>query len=139
LSNALNLFYAYFQTQQTNQAIKVLDQLTTQPTADVSTLVTVASAYAQLGHAEGLLNALLRLVKLMPDNPEAWYDLAGIQATMGKAQDAIRSLTRALQLSNDRLSRQPEAKDLAAIAAKDTRFAGLRGLPEFQRLLSGKP
>ena len=139
LSNALNLFYAYFQTQQTNQAIKVLDQLTTQPSADVSTLVTVASAYAQLGHAEGLLNALLRLVKLMPDNPEAWYDLAGIQATLGKAQDAIRSLTRALQLSNDRLSRQPEAKDLAAIAAKDTRFAGLRGLPEFQRLLSGKP
>jgi cytochrome c-type biogenesis protein CcmH/NrfG len=82
---------------------------------------------------------LLRLVKLMPDNPEAWYDLSGIQATLGKTQDAIRSLTRALQLSNDRLSRQPEAKDLAAIAAKDTRFAGLRGHPEFQRLLSGKP
>jgi len=101
--------------------------------------VAVASAYAQLGHAEGLLNALLRLVKLMPDNPEAWYDLAGIQATLGKAQEAIGSLTHALQLSNARLARQPEAKDLAVIAAKDSRFSGLRDLPEFRRLLSAKP
>jgi cytochrome c-type biogenesis protein CcmH/NrfG len=86
-----------------------------------------------------LLNALQRLVKLMPDSPEAWYDLAGIQATLSKAQEAIGSLTRALQLSKERLARQPEAKDLAGIAVKDQRFAALRELPEFQRLLSAKP
>jgi tetratricopeptide (TPR) repeat protein len=138
LSNALNLALAYFQLQQTNRGIQVLDQLIAQPQPDMNTLLTVAQAYAQLGYATGLEYALGRLVTIAPENPEAWYDLAAIQATLSRTNEAVASLGRAMQLSNQRLAQQPKAKNLAALATLDDKFATLRTMPQFQRLFAPK-
>jgi hypothetical protein len=54
---------------------------------------------------------LVRLVTSLRDNPEAWYDLAAIQATLSKTNEAVASLSRAVQLSNQRLAQQPKAKN----------------------------
>ena len=138
LTNALNLALAYFQLQQTNRGIQVLDQLIVQPQTDMSTLLTVAQAYAQLGYATGLEKALVRLVTIAPDNPEAWYDLAAIQATLSKTNEAVASLGRAVQLSNQRLAQQPKSKNLAALATLDDKFVSLRTMPQFRGLFAPK-
>jgi Flp pilus assembly protein TadD len=78
------------------------------------------------------------MVTIAPDNPEAWYDLAAIQATLSKTNEAVASLGRAVQLSNQRLAQQPKAKNLAALATLDDKFASLRAMPQFQGLFAPK-
>ena len=85
-----------------------------------------------------LEKALGRMVTIAPDNPEAWYDLAAIQATLSKTNEAVASLGRAVQLSNQRLAQQPKAKNLAALATLDDKFVALRVMPQFQGLFVPK-
>jgi len=76
--------------------------------------------------------------KLAPDSPEAWYDLAGLKANLGKAKEALPVLVKALELSAVRRQRDSKALDLANAARGDERFASLRQTPEFQRLVPPK-
>ena len=135
---AFNLVAARLQLQQTNAAFGVLDDIVTRPNADVGALLSVARAYVEIGQYARSEPALQRLVLLMPDSPEIWYDLAGAQTALGKTAEAIQSLARSLQLSAVRLASDPKASNLQALAVTDSRFQGLRGVPEFQRLVAPK-
>jgi hypothetical protein len=66
--------------------------------------------------------------------PEGWYDLAGIESSLGKRAEAISALRQAILLSDRRHAADPGAKDLKAIAKDDPRFAPVRGTAEFQEL-----
>jgi Flp pilus assembly protein TadD len=98
----------------------------------------VARRPEQLGYAAGLEKALGRLVAIAPENPEAWYDLAAIQATLSKTNEALASLRRAVQLSNQRLAQKKKKKNLAAVAPLDDNFVSLRTMRDFQRLFAPK-
>ncbi|MCL5098620.1 MAG: DUF2723 domain-containing protein [Candidatus Omnitrophica bacterium] len=131
---ALHLVSAYLQRQEVNRALPILNQLIAAPNVDSTTLLSAAQAYAQLGNVAKLEETLLKLVKLVPLNPEAWYDLAALQAVQGKNEESIKSLSKSIQLSNQRLKQQPNAKNLLAIAAEDGRFQALRQMPEYKKL-----
>jgi thioredoxin-like negative regulator of GroEL len=135
---AFHLAQAYIQRQLNNQALAVLDQVIALPQADVSALLTAAQGYAQLGSVPKLETALLKLVTLIPENPEAWYDLAALQAVQGKNDQALKSLAQSLQLNKKRMGQQPGAKNLSGFAAQDPRFQALRSLPEFKKLMSAQ-
>jgi tetratricopeptide (TPR) repeat protein len=138
LSAAFGLVSAYLSLQNTNEAYHVLDTLVANPHADATVLLSVARAYVDLnlyGHSEP---ALRKLVALIPDNPEIWYDLAGAQANLGKAGEAVQSLGMAIQFSDRRLATNPGATNLHVLAASDARFLALRGRPDFQSLIAPK-
>jgi len=122
--------------KRTNEAVAILDQMLNSPVADPGTMLQVARYYAELFQPLKLEQALLRLVRMLPDNPEAWYDLAGLQAGLGKSPAAIDSLRKAVELSNTRLKQQPASKDLAKEATTDERFVILRAAPEFQKIVN---
>jgi tetratricopeptide (TPR) repeat protein len=79
--------------------------------------------------------ALEKLVKLAPESPEAWYDLAAMKSILGKNQEALTTLGEALRLSRMRLQQDPKARSLLADLQTDQRFSPLRNLPEFKALL----
>ena len=133
---AFELASLYLQFQQTNAAFHILDQLISAPQADVNVLLSVADAYAKLKQGDRLEGVLQKLVKASPNNPEAWYDLASTEAVLGKSNEALKSLSRALQLSVARQAQQTNAPDLKKNAVADQNFASLRGLPEFQKLIA---
>lgn len=135
---AFALASAYLGLRRSNEAVRLLELLVVNQQSDPTTLLSVANAFAQLGEIVRLEATLLRLTFVLPDNPEVWYDLAAIQAVQGKAGQALGSLTRAIELSNARLARDTNQKDLILEARRDARFAALRETPEYQRLLGPK-
>jgi len=132
---ARQLVSAYLLTQQTNLAVSLVDQLVSGPQATAETLLDAAQVYNQVHDRSKLEGTLQKLVAIMPTSPEAWYDLAAVQVTLGKSPEAIASLKKAMQLSQTRFTNQAGAKDLRPELAVDPRFAPIRQWPEFQQML----
>jgi thioredoxin-like negative regulator of GroEL len=132
---AMTLAGAYVQAQQQGKVPEVLDQILANPKADGHALTFSANLFAQLGQIAKVEQALVNLVKLTPENPEGRYDLAAIQAMQGKNAEAVETLRASLTQSSQRLERDPKALNLYSNALGDARFAGLRAMPEFARLI----
>jgi tetratricopeptide (TPR) repeat protein len=133
-----NLVSAYMQLQQTNRAVQLLDEVLTNPHSDARAVLGVAQAYAHLNMHLKLEATLEKLVKVTPDSPEAWYDLAAMKAAIGKSSEIMQNLRQALELSAQRLAHDPKQRDLRAEAQKDARFNALRQSREFQELVAPK-
>jgi thioredoxin-like negative regulator of GroEL len=114
---------------------KTLDKLEAQSNLDANAVLSLAQGYATLANVAKLESTLERLTKLMPTNPEAWYDLAVLKAGIGKSAEALSALRQALDLSAKRLQSDPKARDLLAAAKNENRFGPLRQLPEFKKLV----
>jgi tetratricopeptide (TPR) repeat protein len=136
LQVAFQLASAYFQLQRSNQAVQVLDSLLSNTNADAQTILSVANAYSQIGYGVGLEHALSRLTDVMPDNPEAWYDLSRAQAALNKLPATLSTLQKAIELSEARLKTTPGAKDLAADALTNQSFTTFRANPAFLKVVT---
>jgi thioredoxin-like negative regulator of GroEL len=135
LPAAIGLAEGYRQSQKPDAAVALLDKTLNDPKLDANAALSIAQAYAALGNATKLEAALEKLTKLMPANPEAWYDLAVLKAGVGKSAEALSALRQALDLSAKRLQRDPKARDLLASARKEERFGTMRQTPEFKKMV----
>jgi tetratricopeptide (TPR) repeat protein len=133
-SAALGLAEGYRDLQKPEAAIRTLDQVVSHSQVDADTVVQAAQQYAAMTNHQKLAGALDLLTKLKPESPEVWYDLAAVKAVLGKSQEAMPALRRALDLSAQRLKQDPKAHDLQAVARQDSRFDSLRQMPEFKQL-----
>ena len=126
LQNLLSLADIYLQMQQTNRAIELFDRALADPHLAPNEAGFIAQTYAQMGNLAKLEGAIEKLVTLIPDQPEPWYDLAALDAVLGKPDQALQNLSRSLELSAQRLKTNSTARDLLAEARKDHRFDSLR-------------
>jgi thioredoxin-like negative regulator of GroEL len=134
---AFELASVFLAMHRTNDAMGVLERLVMEPGVDENALLSAASVFAEMGQGPRLETTLQQLVKATPDAPEAWYDLASTQAILGKPDEALTNLARAIELNRLRRQVNPAAPDLRTNVAASAAFAGLRGRAEFQRLLEG--
>ncbi len=88
-----------------------------------------------MGNLTKLQAVIQKIVTLVPDQPEPWYDLAALDTMLDKPDQGLQNLRRALDLSAQRLKSNPTARDLLLEARKDPRFDPLRNQPEFQKLV----
>jgi tetratricopeptide (TPR) repeat protein len=135
LQNLLSLAGIYIQMQQTNRAVELFDRALENPHLDPGAAGYIANAYAQMGNLVKLEAVLEKLVSLVPDQPEPLYDLAALNAVLGKQDLALQNLRKSLDLSARRLKTNPAAKDLSLELQKDRRFDVLRNLPAFQQIV----
>jgi tetratricopeptide (TPR) repeat protein len=126
---------SYIQLRDPLRARSVLNQLIEAPSVDPNTLIAAAQTYASLNDGENLEKTLARLVKLAPNSAEAWYDYAGVLASLRKPTEALHALSNALSLSDARRARDPNARDLRSVAATDGRFNSLRTLPGWRTIV----
>ena len=123
------------QLQQTNRAIELFDQALTRPEIKFNDVAAVAQYFAQLGNYTKLQSALEKMVELSHDQPEPRYDLAALQAMLGRSEESLTNLRIALAASAKQRATNPAAHDLLAAARMDGRFNTLRAQPEFQKLV----
>ena len=120
--------------QQTVDRLEALERAN--PTnVDANAVLASAQAYAELQNVPKLEAALEKLTKVMPQSPEAWYDLAALKASLGKSSGGPGSTAAGAGFERQRLKHNPKARDLLANARKEPRFAPLRNLPEFKKLV----
>ena len=130
---AYKLVSDYMQIQQTPQILEVIDRLIANPNVDVNGLLFCAQISNQLGQLPRVEQSLAKLVKISPENPEAWFDLAGVLALQNKQPEAMTALSESLKRSALRRTRDTNASDLAKNAMSDARFNAMRQSPDFQK------
>ncbi|MGD0207748.1 MAG: DUF2723 domain-containing protein [Verrucomicrobiota bacterium] len=135
LQNLLSLAGIYIQMQQTNRAIELFDRALANPHITSNEAGFIAQEYAKMGNLTKLEEAIQKIVALVPDQPEPWYDLAALNVVMGKPDQGLQNLRKALDLSAQRIKGNPTARDLLAEARKDPRFNSVRNTPEFQKIV----
>jgi len=138
VQNLVVLGGVYLQMQQTNQAVTLFDEALGRPEIKFPDAQMIAQHYAELGNLAKLETAVKTLVRLAPDQPESRYDLAALQAYTGQSTEALQNLKIALDLSAQRLAKDPKARDLVTAARTDPRLERIRSLPEFQKILPAK-
>jgi hypothetical protein len=126
------------QMQQTNRAVDLFDTALARPEIAFPEAAAIAQYYAQMGNYGKLETAIKKLVSLATDQPEPRYDLAALQAIMGNQTESLQNLKMALDMSAQRLAKNPAARDLQDAARTDNRLDRLRALPEFQQLVPPK-
>jgi tetratricopeptide (TPR) repeat protein len=132
---AFELAMKYWTAQQPDKAMAVLDSIVNHPQADAGVVYQVSGIYHQLNNVQKLEITLQKLVKLAPNEPEAWYNLAAAKAALNKSTEALQDLKQALDLNARRLRQNTNATDLRTAAATDARFNSLRSLPDFRQLV----
>jgi thioredoxin-like negative regulator of GroEL len=131
----IQLASAYLQGQQNAKVAEVVDQIMNSPTADASAFTFAANIYAQLGQITKVEQALVGLIRVAPTNPEGRYDLAAVQALLNKTTEAMQTLRTALEQNSQRLVKDPNAPNLLSNVLTDARFASLRTLPDYNKML----
>lgn len=126
LESAFSLASTLFNSGRSNEGIAVLDNLLAQPDADLRTLASLAQAYQQLQRIDRVETTMERYARANADNAESWYQLAAIQAVLGKSSSAAGSLRKAFQLSDARLATNPASADLRKQLTNDPRFDLIR-------------
>ncbi len=132
---AFNQVLQLTQTKQTNEAVAILDKLLADPKSDTTVFMGVAQGFVQLGLFARAESAVQKLTSMTPDNPEAWYNLGGLQAAQGKIV-ATQALQKAFALSALRLKKDPKGMDLKNLAKTDANLNPIRETPEFKTLLT---
>jgi len=133
---ASRLVMDLIQSQQAQRAMQILDQIVASPQASQNEIVFAAQIYNEMNQLSKVEQALARLVKMSPNSPEAWFDLAGVQAVLNQPTQALLSLSEALKRNSQRLAQTPKAPNLYSNALTDEKLNGLRQLPDFQRMIT---
>jgi tetratricopeptide (TPR) repeat protein len=131
LRNLLVLGGVYAQMQQTNRATEIFIQALNTPGITANDASGIAQYFAQIGSFGSLETALNKMVALAPEQPEARYDLAALQALTGKTAESLKNLKQAIEMADHK----PGAHNLRATLQTDGRFNAFRSLPEFAALL----
>lgn len=135
ITNAFSLASAYFAVRQSNDGFRILKALIDRTNASPQAVLSVAKAYTDLGHVDGLEHVFQRATEVLPNSPETWYDLARVQVGINKKEAALSNLKKAIQLSNERAALEPNSFNVARDAQTNRNFESLRQDPAFRQLV----
>lgn len=116
------------ETSQQNK-ISIYDQILDLRPDDVEALSYKADAVLELNEPLWAISLCLRALKLAPDNGHAHYQLACAYAEIGRWEDAIKTLSSAIEMSE-------AYRDDASV---DPSFDRLRDFEQFKQLVSPDP
>lgn len=97
---ATDLARHYFQKDQTDKAIAVLERTAAQPGVSGVTLALLADAYARTGREPEALRYFEASIRATPTLLAAYQQMAALQLAAKRPKDALATLERALQIQS---------------------------------------
>ena len=91
---------------------------------DIAVLQALGDLYTKAGFYERGLELDLKLTRLLGNEPLSWYNLACSQALLDKRDDAISSLSKAVDLGYRDVAYISQDEDLSSLR-EDKRFVSL--------------
>jgi len=138
IKTALGLALLYNYRNDIAKLGPVLDAISVNPEADPNTLLFCAQNFLRSGQIPKVEMVLRRVVELVPNSAEAWFDLAAFQAYQNKSTEALSNLARAIEINRLQRTQDPNLRNLAELAKTDPRFSAIADLPLFKQITSGK-
>ena len=118
LQNLLSLANIYLQIQQTNRAIELFDHALANPHISSSEAGFIAQNYAEMGNLTKLEEVLEKIVAIVPNQPEPWYDLAALNAVLGKPNESLQNLRTFARPQRQASQEQPQRARSACRSAQ---------------------
>ncbi len=138
VTNLITLGEAMLQMQQTNRAVELFNRAVEQPEIQLREAQAAVQFLGIIGNLPGLEKAVVKLIALDPTEPVHHCNLASVQVFTGRTAEALAELKVALDLNAKRLAKNPAAENIIARIRADQNFTPLRGLPEYQKLISSR-
>ncbi len=118
---------AYYMKADYSNAIKYLKKAVEKNPSDFNAVLNLTESLQKTNDLRDALNYAIRLTKLKPANPAAWYTLAGSYILLHNEKGAFAALAKLFKLN-------PSYK---MIVVNDNKFAKLLNKPRMKKLLSG--
>jgi len=126
IEDAVELTELYWRFQRLEEFDEALSSLLAQTGFPSRVYLALAQMALEAERPDELETALRRFLDLDPARPEVWLDLAAVQLARGRRAEAMDTLRAALRAAGDAVRQG---------LTQDSRFAPLRGDPEFERWL----
>ena len=106
------------------EAIRLANRRLEVDELDAQTLAYLAAYYVNIGADARAIESASQAASLEPDNPEVWYFAGVVNARLGKNDETIADLRRAVEMGYSR-----------RLIGADPQFAALQELGDFQDLI----
>ena len=140
--NQVAQFFAQIQrnmaANQTNSVGPMLDQILHFPTVDPNVMQGVGSMYLRLGDLVKAEEAFQRVLQMVPNSAQPYYNLAVIQANRHETMQAVASIKKAIALNTEELQQDPKKLNIRDHLDKDPSMAAFRQTPEFKAAFPAK-
>ena len=120
------LAQAYYKTGQQDKIVPLCDKYLTQTNLGANDMLQMCQIYMLMNKVPRALSTLQMVVSAYPDNSQAYFNIAVIQAVDGKTDDALDALEKAVQIT-------PGLREQARSAPQ---FNNLHSNQRFQALVS---
>jgi tetratricopeptide (TPR) repeat protein len=120
------LAQAYYKTGQQDKIIPLCDSYLTQTNLGANDMLQICQIYMLMNQVPRALSTLQMVVAAYPDNSQAYFNIAVVEAVQGKTDDALDALEKAVQIT-------PALREQARSAPQ---FNNLHANQRFQALVS---
>lgn len=135
-TNFMKAIYALGRRGRTNQIKETIEEFASVAGDDPKKLTLIKNSYGLISHWKEKETIDQRLTKIEPDQYAPWFDLAQTRLQLGKTNEALSALVRALSIYKNS---ETNAIDILASVKTNDLFIPLRENPKVKPFLKTEP
>ncbi|SVE02955.1 uncharacterized protein METZ01_LOCUS455809, partial [marine metagenome] len=135
-TNFMKAIYALGRRGRTNQIKETIEEFASVAGDDPKKLTLIKNSYGLISHWKEKETIDQRLTKIEPDQYAPWFHLAQTRLQLGKTNEALSALVRALSIYKNS---ETNAIDILASVKTNDLFIPLRENPKVKPFLKTEP
>ena len=135
-TNFIKAIYVLGRRGRTNQIKRIIEKFSVDAGNDPKKLTLIKNGYGLIAHWKEKEKIDQLLIEIQPDQYAPWFDLAQTRLRLGKTNEALKDLVRALSIHKNS---ETNVTDIRATVKTNDLFRPIRDHPEIKPLLETSP